>query len=248
MRAIVAAGADVLRINLAHVDVDISWRDAVVANYRDACVASGRHPCICVDLAGSEMRTSWLIDRQTRTEVKSITLAKDQLVTLYGAPQQDRATFVGWQSDLETRIGVNYETLGDAASVGSVVCMDDGQVRLQIVERVSINELRCRVLSGCELGSHKRVFLPDLHGPTLTSKDMDDIRWAASRQVTYIAASSARCEDDVFVLREALTACPGGEGIRCLPFSELLSTHLHAVEEVHLKREASMQGHCKYCN
>jgi pyruvate kinase len=88
--------------------------------------------------------------------------------------------------------------IGEVLRVGHHILIDDGLVRLA-VEEVDKGRIRCRVLVGCEVKSHKGVNLPGvpLPIPSLTKKDLDDLTFALRLNVDYIALSFVRAAADV---------------------------------------------------
>jgi pyruvate kinase len=154
------------------------------------------------------------VDKETRTPVANLSLDQGDHVTLFGPAQHSRATFVGWKTKDEIRIGVNCEQLGDAAPVGGLVCMHDGGVRLEVLKRLSNSELLCQVLSTCCVGSRKRVFLPNAGSPALTKEDMSSLQWAVSCGASFVTAAVTRSADDVLALRDAVYTVAAGDQVR----------------------------------
>ena len=205
--ALVRAGMDVLRINLAHAGRGACER--IVAAYRAACGELCTTPCIFADLRGSELRSSWLVDETTCAPVSSVALTKGQLVTLYGSADLTPEQFVGWSNAGGTRIGISYANLGVAAPEGTVIRMADGSVEFTVEEALSATEVRGRVEADCLLGGHKMVCIAE-HGvrlPFLSAADRADAEWAARAGVHFIAAPFTRCKEDVEELQDILNAC-----------------------------------------
>ena len=120
LRRLVAAGMDVLRLNLAHATTEQA--SGVVAEYRAACAERGRLPCVLCELRGSELRSSYLMDREGGAPVRQVELRAGQRVVLFGTAVTSAPEFVGWSSgDDGARIGVQYEALGEITPVGTVV-------------------------------------------------------------------------------------------------------------------------------
>src|SRR3990170_1439253 len=102
---------------------------------------------------------------------------------------------------------ISPSVLGTVLEPGTDVLIDDGHVRLR-VEEVERGRARCTVLAGGEVGSHKGVNLPGvaLPIPSLTQKDLDDLRFALGLGVDFVALSFVRSGVDVRALRELIEA------------------------------------------
>jgi pyruvate kinase len=204
LKQMVLAGMDVFRINLAHADH--ATASATIDTYRAVCKELGTVACVFVDLQGSELRSSWLIDQSTRKPVSSVSLTKGQEIVLVGSADQSPETFVGWSNQSETRISVGYGELGKVAKEDTIIRMADGAVEIKVEKILSQTEVLGRVASDCVLGSHKIVSIAalDLKVPFLTEKDKDDAQWAAKIQADFIAATFARCKENIEELQDLM--------------------------------------------
>ena len=74
--------------------------------------------------------------------------------------------------------------------------------------QTSPEEIKCRVIVGGELGEHKGVNVPgaDLSVPTLTEKDIADLKWGAENNDDYVAVSFVRSKEDIIEVRRVLEA------------------------------------------
>ena len=93
---------------------------------------------------------------------------------------------------------VSPDVIVDVLRAGHEVLIDDGLVRLR-VEEVAARRIKCAVLVGGEVGSHKGVNLPGVPVPipALTRKDTDDLEFALELGVDYVALSFVRSAADV---------------------------------------------------
>jgi pyruvate kinase len=89
--------------------------------------------------------------------------------------------------------------------VGDEILADDGMVRLQVIA-VSGSEIRCHVVQGGPVGDHKGLNLPgvNISAPTLTPKDVDDLRFALAIGVDLVALSFVRRASDVEPVRAVM--------------------------------------------
>jgi pyruvate kinase len=183
---LVVAGMDAARLNFSHgTHEDHAERARLV---REAQAAAGRPLALIADLQGPKLRVGDL--------AAPVTLARGDTVVLAG---EDAAQ----DGDLP----ISPSVLGTVLEPGTDVLIDDGHVRLR-VEEVERGRARCTVLAGGEVGSHKGVNLPGvaLPIPSLTQKDLDDLRFALGLGVDFVALSFVRSGGDVRALRELIEA------------------------------------------
>ena len=97
--------------------------------------------------------------------------------------------------------------LGSVLQPGFDVLIDDGAVRLRVVD-VDRGRARCEVLVGGIVTSHKGVNLPGviLPIPSLTRKDIDDLQFALELGVDFVALSFVRSGSDVQALKTLIEA------------------------------------------
>src|SRR4030095_8192357 len=96
---------------------------------------------------------------------------------------------------------------------GARILLDDGAIEL-LVESTTETDVVTRVINGGILGERKGINLPggSLPIPSLTEKDRDDLRWAASHGVDYFALSFVRsgkdCTEAKDLIRDAGSTAP----------------------------------------
>lgn len=90
----------------------------------------------------------------------------------------------------------------DKMTVGDLVCIDNGKVRTQVVEKNN-GTLRLKVMSSGEIADGKGVNIPNkqLSVPTLSKKDKEIIQFAKKCDIEYIALSFTRSAQDVANVR-----------------------------------------------
>jgi pyruvate kinase len=180
VRALVAAGMDVARLNLSH-----GSREEHATVYREVRAASdeaGRAVALLVDLQGPKIRLDTF---------------EDGGVTLRAGERFVITTEPGVEGD-EHRAGTTYPALARDVSKGSTVLIDDGRVRLR-VEDTDGTRVTTTVLEGGRVSDHKGINLPGVRvsAPSLSEKDRDDLRFALSLRVDMIALSFVRDPQDV---------------------------------------------------
>ncbi|MGE3180214.1 MAG: pyruvate kinase [Phycisphaerae bacterium] len=100
---------------------------------------------------------------------------------------------------------ITYPRFVDEVRVGNRVYIDDGLVRLLVVDR-SQDEVVCTCTVGGPISTRKGVNLPDsqLSVSALTEKDREDAAWAVEHQLDYLALSFARHPSDLQELKSLL--------------------------------------------
>ena len=189
IRRLAQAGADVFRINFSHGDNE--HRKALLDNIR-AVEADMRRPlCIMGDLCGPKIRVRGITGG-------SVLLGDGQEIVI------QRADILG----TATRISTTLEELAGQVEAGQAMLLDDGKIRMEIVEVISGDEILCRVTQGGVLSGSKGVNLPgtQLKISAITEKDRSDITWIATRDFDYVALSFVQTADDVIELRQLLDA------------------------------------------
>jgi pyruvate kinase len=180
---LVAAGMDAARLNLSHGrwDEHAAWADRV----REAQRAWGRPLALIADLQGPKLRVGDLA-QPLRLE------AGEEVV-------------VGAEGRQGVDLPVAFAALGQVLAPGHEILIDDGHLRLR-VQRVDGERAVCSVVVGGLVESHKGVSLPGvpLPIPSLTEKDLADLRFVLGLGVDYVALSFVRSPDDVHDLRRRL--------------------------------------------
>ncbi len=103
-----------------------------------------------------------------------------------------------------TSIHVNYADLVTSVDVGDRITIDNGLINFDVLEKDGAT-LTCRVVDGGTLGSKRHVNLPGVRVnlPSITEKDVRDIRSGMEHDVDFIALSFVRTAADIAELREA---------------------------------------------
>lgn len=107
----------------------------------------------------------------------------------------------------ETRCSITYSELPQDVKPGNTILLDDGLVRLTVLETTS-TAIRCRVENNGVMKDKKGVNVPDvrLNMPYMSQRDRDDILFGIQQGFDYIAASFVRSAADVREIRRLLDA------------------------------------------
>ncbi|AAN55522.1 pyruvate kinase [Shewanella oneidensis MR-1] len=182
LRRIIAAGANVVRLNFSHGSPEDHLKRATQA--REIAKELGVHVAILGDLQGPKIRVSTFKDN------KKIQLKLGQTYIL-------DAELAKGEGD-ENQVGIDYKQLPDDVNVGDILMLDDGRVQLR-VERVEGRKVHTTVTVAGPLSNNKGINKQGggLSAAALTEKDKADILTAAMIQVDYLAVSFPRSGADL---------------------------------------------------
>ena len=186
LRALIRAGADVFRFNMSHAQH--GWVREVVRRIRSLERETKRPLAVLLDTQGPAIRTGAVSD--------DIKLKPGDIIELrlQGAPPKE-----------EYSVDVNYNGLTRDVSVGDTVLVDSGVIQLVVVDK-NRKRVRCKVVIGGILRSHRHINLPGVHVklPALTKKDLHDIDLAVEVGADFVALSFARRKSDIDELHRVL--------------------------------------------
>jgi pyruvate kinase len=187
IRALVAAGMDVARVNFSHGTPESRQRSA--SEVHAAAARAGRPIALLADLAGPKIRLGEL-------EGGEATLEGGGGFTLHaetGRPGDERGT------------GVGHAGLASELRAGDRILLADGTVELRVVD-ASHDEVKTEIVRGGTIRSHAGVNVPAerLTGPALTAHDRVDALRAVELGAHYVAQSFVRRASDVEELRTLL--------------------------------------------
>ena len=179
VRKLMQLGADAFRINMSHGDQ--AQKAELVQAIRGLEKELRRPTTILFDLQGPKLRVG-------NFKGGSADLLKgDQLVF-------DRDTGLG-DSD---RVELPHPELFESVGVGDRVLIDDGKVRLKVLEAED-RRIVTEVQVGGRVSDHKGVNVPGVVVPipALTEKDRADLLFALEQKADWIALSFVQRPEDV---------------------------------------------------
>ena len=187
LAAMLRAGADVIRINGAHGDMD--GHKKMIALIRDVAGALGLPTAILFDLPGPKLRLGTL-------KREPIALKTGQTVVLV----------CGKSEQTDERIPVPSKVVCRSVKKGSQIFINDGLVEA-VVHRVSGTDIECKVRAGGEIRSRKGLNLPraKLPIPSLTPRDKELLSFAIREDVDYVGLSFVRQAKNMLDLRRMLS-------------------------------------------
>ena len=186
LRQLIEKGADVFRLNMSHAKR--GWVREIVPHIRKLADDVGRPVAILLDTQGPAIRTG---DLKTDLHLQPGDILE---LTVRGAKSEEKYS-----------VDVNYEGLVNDIAVGDTVLVDNGMIRLVVLEKQP-KRIRCKVMIPGTLGSRRHINLPGVHVslPPLTEKDIVDVTLGAELGVDFVALSFVRKKSDLEELRRLL--------------------------------------------
>src|SRR3954453_2897560 len=186
LRGLLGAGANIFRFNMSHAKHE--WVREIIPRVRRIAKEMECATAILRDTQGPAIRTG---------ELKSDLKLKPGDILEF--------TVRGAKSEEKYSVDVNYEGLVNDISVDDVVLVDNGVMRLLVLEKKR-NRIRCKVLTPGVLGSRRHINLPGVRVnlPPLTQKDLADVALGVELKVDFVALSFARKKSDLQELRRVL--------------------------------------------
>lgn len=190
LEQMILAGADIVRLNMAHARHD--WTRTVIRRIRAVSARVGREVAILMDIKGPEIRTG---DLNAPIELKAGEIFD---FTVKPGAQNDAGEEV-------RSVDVNYRDLVHDIRIGDEVLVDNGLLRLEVLEKDSAR-IRCRVVIPGELKSRRHINLPGVkvNLPAFTEKDRADAAVGLEEGIDFLALSFVRSAADIEQLRAFL--------------------------------------------
>ncbi len=187
LRKMFEAGLDVCRINFSHSSHEAA--DEIIKTIRKLNEETGADVAIMADLQGPKLRVGEMKDGQVFLEKNSILEFTNEKI-------------IGTHK----RVYMSYEQFAEDVEPGDTILIDDGKIKLKVVETDKKNSVKAKVIYSGILSSKKGVNLPntDISLPSLTEKDISDAEFALSRNVDWLALSFVRQVSDIIELKQMI--------------------------------------------
>ncbi len=189
---LIEAGVNVFRINMSHASHD-EFRTRV-SMVREAEKRHGSSVGVIADLQGPKLRIGQLAGHQPVMLVAGATFEITTTPVLGNAQ----------------RVSTTYASLPKDVKPGDRILLDDGRLELRVTQ-TSDSVVSTVVVTGGELGENKGMNLPGVKvsSPSLTEKDLEDLKLAVQGGADFIAQSFVRKAQDVLDAKAAVKAAGG---------------------------------------
>lgn len=187
LRQMIEAGADVLRLNFSHADVDTHAR--VVSDIRKASQEVGREVAILGDLPGPKLRVGDIPGGVVELAVGS------EVTIIHGEDGGDATT-----------IPVPWEGITQALGPDSIVYLADGSIRLKVTGSNGEGVL-ATVEVGGPLSSHKGMNLPGVDSglEAVSETDLGWVDFSVENELDLLAVSFVRSAADLQPVKARLS-------------------------------------------
>lgn len=197
LRSLMLAGVNVFRLNFSHGAHEI--HAASVATIDKLNAELGLHVAILADLSGPKIRTGMV--ENDAMELKpgdEVILTTDKVLCRNGI------------------ISVSYPDFARDVKAGEDILLDDGKLLLKSTESDGERTVKAKVVQGGILSSRKGVNLPrtDLSLPSLTEKDLEDLKFIVTQNIQWVALSFVRKAADIEELRRQINQYPDARHLR----------------------------------
>ena len=183
---LIRAGMNVARLNFSHGDHPSHRR--VIRKIRRLERKLGRPVAILQDLPGPKIRIGAVAGDRVRLPTRQpFTLTTKKII---GSAQA---------------VSVSFPGLTRAIKKGDPILVGDGEIELEAVQ-VGQHEVKCRIIVGGILGSHKGIHFPrtSLNIRALTHHDKQDLAFGIANNVDMIALSFVRNSQDILYARREM--------------------------------------------
>ena len=192
IKDLILKGMNGARFNFSHGDH--ASHKALLDLFKKVRDGLGMPVAAILDTKGPEIRTGTFVEKEVK-------LIKGSKVTLTTDDAPGDAS----------RFGISYKLLYHDVKPGDRILIDDGLIETQVVA-INGTEIECIVINDGVISSNKGINVPDveINLPSITDKDIDDLRFGVENDFDFVAASFIRKADDVNEIRKYLKEF-GGE-------------------------------------
>jgi pyruvate kinase len=183
---LVRAGLDVARFNMSHGTHEEHLKRFLAV--RKVSQSTGKPLAILQDLSGPKIR----IGEFSTPTIELIPGEKFTITT---------DDIIGD----ENRVSVNYKKLPQELKRGSIILLDDGKKKLEVIE-ITKTDVICLVVVGGTTKGRRGMNLPGayLSVASITEKDRVDVVFGVENKADFVALSFVRQAKDIFELRDIL--------------------------------------------
>jgi len=181
------AGLDVCRVNFSHSSHEKAAE--IIKTIRELNEEIGVDVAIMADLQGPKLRVGEMQDGKAFLEKGKILefVTEDCIGTA-------------------EKVYMSYQEFPEDVEVGDAILIDDGTIKLEVIETNGKDSVKAKVIHSGFLSSKKGVNLPNTNVslPSLTEKDVADAAFALKHDVDWIALSFVRAVSDVIELKQLI--------------------------------------------
>lgn len=187
LKTLIDAGTSVFRLNFSHG----SHADhlQVIENVNSLNKELGTHVALLGDLQGPKIRIGVVEGKEMKiTDGQILTFTTHECIC---TPEH---------------IYISYQEFARDVNIGEDIVLDDGKLALRVVSTNGVDEVKTVVVHGGILTSNKGVNLPNTNVslPSLTEKDLRDLRFILENKLNWVALSFVRKAEDIKLLKSTM--------------------------------------------
>ncbi|MDF1551276.1 MAG: pyruvate kinase [Bacteroidales bacterium] len=196
LKGMIEQGVDVFRLNFSHSKQEDALR--LIKLIRELNEELLTNVAILADLQGPKLRVGEI-------ENNCIDLISGEIITFVAEK------CIGTKE----RIYMSYKEFSQDVNVGEFILIDDGKIKLEVIETNKIDTVKAKVIYGGPLSSKKGVNLPNTQVslPCLMPADISNANFALDNGVDWIALSFVRKASDIIDLKELIKKKHGHAGV-----------------------------------
>ncbi|HSI91514.1 MAG TPA: pyruvate kinase [Adhaeribacter sp.] len=188
--ALIKAGTDVFRLNFSHGTHEDHLK--VIQTVRQINKEHKMNICLMQDLQGPKIRLGDIKDGHIEiVPGQRLKIISDD--DLIGVPG---------------RLSTIYKHLAQDVRVGDTILIDDGKIEMRVVDTDHEKVVEAEVIFGSLVKPRKGINLPQskVSAPSLTEKDLIDLKFGLDNDVEWVALSFVRKVEDIVAIKEIIEA------------------------------------------
>lgn len=197
LEELIKAGMNIARLNFSHGDYEEQGNR--IDLFKKARESVGAPVAMLLDTKGPEIRIGKFETGEAMLE--------------------EGAEFTLLNEDIpgdDTKVSVTYKNLSNEVEIGRRILINDGTIEVRVKE-IRGKDVVCEVVNGGKLTNRKSINIPNstINLPSITEKDISDIKFGIERGFDYIAASFVRKPQDILNIKKVLDE-NGGSHIKVI--------------------------------
>lgn len=194
IREMILAGMNIARFNFSHGTYE--WHKQAMDRVSRISEELNIPVAILLDTKGPEIRTGLVEDD------KIIKIKKGSIVEV----SVDDSFCTAATDDKNCHISISWKDAPEKVFEGVSILIADGLIELQVLEVQNDRTIICKAKNSGSIGSRKNVNLVGVHAglPIMSEKDREDLKFGASQDVDFIAASFVSFPEEIVEIKNYL--------------------------------------------
>ena len=186
LKEMILKGVNVCRLNFSHGSHEDHLK--TIGLVREINDELQSHVALLADLQGPKIRIGKMEEDQFLVEGEEVTITSNECV------------------GNKNLLYINYTNFPQDVQAEEKVLLDDGKLMLEILSTNGTNEVKAKVIYGGKISSNKGVNLPNtkISQPSLTEKDLVDLKFALEHDVDWVGLSFVRSARDIIELKHLI--------------------------------------------